>query len=179
MPEAVDPDGPRGFPEPDEGITDPSALLTAFLDYERDAILRKFAGLTEAEMRRSLLPSGWSPLGLLKHLAHVERRWLQWGFAGERLADPWADADPEGGWAVTEAETSAEVRAFFGETCRRSRRIVADSDLQQLARSGGRFNPPDPHPTLNWILLHLLQEYARHAGHLDVVRELIDGRVGE
>jgi hypothetical protein len=166
-------------PEPPETLADPRELLTAYLDYYREAILRKLDGMPDEELRRSRLPSGWTPLELLKHLAGVERRWFRWGFAAERLESPWMEQSADGRWQVGAEETADEVRARFLDECTRSRRIVAGARLDDVSRSGGRFNPPDPHPTLIWILFHVLQEYARHAGHLDVVRELADGTVGE
>jgi Protein of unknown function (DUF664) len=166
-------------PEPPETLSDPRELLVGFLDFYRDAILRKLEGLPEEELRRSRLPSGWTPLELLKHLAGVERRWFRWGFVAERVERPWVEDGPDGRWHVDPGETFEDVRALFLEECARSRRIVAASGLDDVSRSGGRFNPGDPHPALSWILVHVLQEYARHAGHLDVVRELADGTVGE
>ncbi|EDY43630.1 conserved hypothetical protein [Streptomyces sp. SPB074] len=128
------------------------------------------------------MPSGWSPLELLKHLAYVERRWLRWGFLGEEMDErtAWGDDDPESGrWQVREDESPAQIRDLFARECAHSRRIVAAAGLQDRAADTGRFPPPAEPPTLSWILFHVLQEYARHAGHLDVVRELTDGRVGE
>jgi uncharacterized damage-inducible protein DinB len=171
--------------EPSETIADPRELLAGYLDYYRQTILRKLDGLPDSELRRSRLPSGWTPLELLKHLAGVERRWMRWGFAAERIDEPWiehaldARRQPEGRWEVGPEETADDVRALFLDECARSRRIVAGARLDDTAAGGGRFNPPGPHPTLAWILFHVLQEYARHAGHLDAVRELADGTVGE
>ncbi|GAA2799362.1 DinB family protein [Kitasatospora paracochleata] len=110
--------------------------------------------MTSVHLRATRLPSGWSPLELVNHLAHMERRRLRWGFLAEQLPDP------------------------LGE---QTRAIVAAPDLSDVSAVGGRFAPddPKPRPTLAWILMHVLQEYARHAGHLDAVRELIDGTTGE
>jgi hypothetical protein len=122
-------------PEPSETLTDPRELLCGYLDWYRDAILRKLDGMPEEELRRSRLPSGWTPL--------------------------------------------EEIRALFLAECASSRQIVAGADLQDKPRPGTGFDPSEPHPALIWILFHVLQEYARHAGHLDVVRELADGTVGQ
>jgi hypothetical protein len=171
---------PEPAVQPPETVTDPRELLVGYLDNYRAALLRKLDGLSEEDLRTSRLPSGWTPLALLKHLAFVERRWLRWGFAAEDVDSVWGDEDPETGrWQVGPDESAAEVRALFLDECARSRAIVAGADLQDRARSGGRFNPPDDHPSLSWIMFHLLQEYARHVGHLDVVRELTDGVTGE
>jgi uncharacterized damage-inducible protein DinB len=167
-------------PEPSGTLTDPRELLLGYLDWYRDAILRKLDGLPEEELRRSRLPSGWTPLALLRHLTGVERRWLRWGFAGERVGDPDLDhSGPGGRWHVGPDEPVEQVRAEYLAEVESSRRILAAARLQDRPRPGTAFNPAEPHPTLIWILFHLLQEYARHAGHLDVVRELADGTVGQ
>jgi hypothetical protein len=95
--------------EPSVSLADPAELLAGFLDAARDAVLRKLDGVPEADLRRSRLPSGWTPLELLKHLTHVERRWLCWGFLAEPVDDPWADSggDPDGRWTVRDDETLA------------------------------------------------------------------------
>jgi hypothetical protein len=160
-------------------VSDPRELLLGYLDFYRDAVLRKLDGMPEHRLRESALPSGWSPLELLKHLAYVERRWLRWGFMAEDVQEPWGDHGPDGRWHVRDDETAAEIRALYLDACRRSREIVAAAGLTDRARTGGRFDPAGPAPALSWILFHVLQEYARHVGHLDVVRELTDGTVGE
>ncbi|MFI6516901.1 DinB family protein [Spirillospora sp. NPDC050679] len=165
--------------EPPGTLTDPRALLSGYLDFYRDALLRKLDGVPEERLRESALPSGWTPLELFKHLTYVEIRWLQWGFLAEPVAEPWGDRGPEDRWHVPEEETFAELRAAFLAACERSREIVAGADLDAFAARGGRFTGPEPSPSLIWILFHMLQEYARHLGHLDVVRELTDGTVGE
>jgi Protein of unknown function (DUF664) len=167
--------------EPPNTLTDPRELLLAYLDYYRAAVLRKLDGMAEEDLRRSRLPSGWTPLELLKHLAFVERRWFRWGFNAEQVNPVWGEWHPDNGgkWFVAPAETADEIRALFLAQCARSREIVAGAQLQDTARAGGRFNPPDHQPALVWILFHVLQEYARHVGHLDVVRELTDGATGD
>jgi hypothetical protein len=162
--------------EPPMSLCEPKDLLTGYLDYYRAAVLRKLDGLPEEELRRSRLPSGWTPLELVWHLAHVERRLLVWGFLGEDVSDPWGDWADDTHWGVPAGVTAAEVTRRFGEECARSREIVAGAALTDLAPSGPRFPDDRERPALGWILFHLLQEYARHAGHLDIVRELADGR---
>jgi uncharacterized protein DUF664 len=166
--------------EPPDNLTDPRELVLAYLDYYRAALLRKLDGMSEEDLRNSRLPSGWAPLALLKHLAFVERRWFRWGFAAEQVDPVWGDEDPDTRkWQVGAEESTEEIRALFLDECARSRKIVAGAELQEPARSGGGFNPPDHHPALIWILFHMLQEYTRHVGQLDVVRELADGVTGE
>jgi uncharacterized damage-inducible protein DinB len=170
-------DPPTQFPEP--GSTpDLRGLMLDYLDYFRSVVVGKLDGLPPEQVRGSVVPSGWTPAGLALHLVHVERRWLVWGFLGEQVDDPWADATEEGGWRTPDASL-AEIRAMLDQTAARTRVIVESHDLAQTARVGGRFADPASAPQLQWILLHLIQEYARHVGHLDIARELMDGSTGE
>ncbi len=164
--------------EPPRSLEDPREILLQQLSYYRACLLAKLDGLSEGQLTTSIVPSGWSPLGLLKHLVFVERRWMQWGFEAEQVAEPWGDHDPESeGWLVTPEDSVADLTAQLAPIAARTEAVAGQAELTQRARLGGRFSS-DP-PTLGWILAHLLQEYARHVGHLDVVRELIDGSVGE
>lgn len=173
--------GPYAMPdEPASAGSDAAALFTEYLDFYRTVVLRKLAGMSEAELDRARLPSGWTPRGLLKHLTYMEQRWFCWGFAGEAVAEPWGDRDPadHARWLVGSDETTEQLVAAFHRQWARSRAIVAAADLSDRASGAGRFAGSEP-PRLVWILFHVLQEYARHAGHLDVVRELADGAIGE
>jgi uncharacterized damage-inducible protein DinB len=168
--------------EPATSVSDPHELLLGHLDYYRDTLLRKLEGLEEETLRSSRLPSGWSPLELVWHLLHVERRWLVWGFNAEQMDDPWGDTAenaPQGRWHVPERLTTADVLDRFRAQCERSRAVASGSTLHTRAAVGGRFPTEAAAPTLSWILFHLVQEYARHVGQLDVVRELADGSTGE
>lgn len=166
------------LPEPSSSLADPAQLLVTYLDFYRSEAARKLADLSDDECRRSRLPSEWSPLELLSHLVHMERRWLVWGFAGEQVADPWGDGGPDGRWHVAAGSTVETLTAELMTGGVRTGRIVASARLSDFAAIGGRFSA-EPTPTLGWILFHVLQEYARHLGHLDVARELADGVVGE
>ncbi|MFE5334458.1 DUF664 domain-containing protein [Isoptericola sp. NPDC056573] len=168
--------------EPRLDTADPAEQFAAYLDYYRAAVARKFEGLTDDQQRTSLLPSGWTPLELLTHLVHMERRWFVWGFLGEQVAHPWGDnVDdvPESPWHVPHDVSRDELVADLRAGGVRTRDILASHDLAARAAVGGRFTADGEVPTLLWICFHVLQEYARHAGHLDVVRELADGATGE
>lgn len=133
--------------------------------------------LPDAELRRSRLPSGWTPLELAKHLRYVELRWLEWGFEGRDVGDPWADSKG-GRWHVNPDETLASLLAGLSTQAARSRAIIEAHDLDELGEPGERWDGADP-ATLERVLFHLLQEYARHVGHLDIVTELATGSSGE
>ncbi|WP_203704717.1 mycothiol transferase [Asanoa iriomotensis] len=165
--------------EPRHDLTDPKILLLDFLDYYRVVVGRKVVGLAPAELGRSRLPSGWTPLQLLKHLVYMEERWVRWGFAAEPVPHPWGDQDEEGRWQVGPDETVDALLAAMDLAGARTREIASRAQLADRAAAGGRFTTEGDCPTLGWILTHVLQEYARHAGHLDVARELIDGQTGE
>ncbi|SDS67920.1 DinB family protein [Microlunatus soli] len=164
--------------EPPGSIGDPQRLLIAYLDYYRAALLAKVDGLTEAQLRGSVLPSGWTPIELIKHLTFVEQRWIGWGFEALAVAAPWGDRTPDGSrWSVGPDESVAELSGLLLDQASRTNAVLAGHPLDRRAAIGGRF--ADDPPTLGWIGFHLLQEYARHLGHLDVVRELIDDSTGE
>ncbi len=165
------------FPEPTGPPAPRAEVFLGYLDYFRSLVARKVQGLSEEQLRVGLLPSGWTVLELVKHLTHVERRWLVWGFEGQPVAQPWGDAQ-DGRWYVSETEGPAELVHALQAQGAVTSSVVRAHELSDVGRPGERWEGADP-PTLERILFHLLQEYARHAGHLDVVRELIDGQVGE
>jgi hypothetical protein len=167
--------------KPARQLGDPKELLLGFLDYYRSVITRKIDGLADTELRTSRLPSGWTPLELLKHLLYMEQRWLCWGFRAEQIPDPHGDEDQAGRWHAGPRDTAASLIAALHAVGEQTRAIAAAAELTDISAPGGRFsdNDPRPRPTLAWILTYVLQEYARHAGHLDIARELIDGTTGE
>jgi uncharacterized damage-inducible protein DinB len=165
------------FPEPTRQFASSADVLLGYLDYFRSVFVHKLGGMSDDELRLSLLPSGWSPLQLLKHVIHVERRWLEWGFEGRDVEQPWGD-DRGGRWYVAPEETLGGLLALMDLQAAVSRAVVEAHDLSDVGEPGERWDGEDP-ASLERVMLHLIQEYARHAGHLDVVRELIDGHVGE
>jgi uncharacterized damage-inducible protein DinB len=165
------------FPEPTTPAASRSAVFLSYLEYFRASLLERLNGIAEDELRNSRLPTGWTPLELLVHLTNVERRWLEWGFEGRTVADPWAD-QRDGRWYVSPERTLGELSAELAAQASRSRAIVEGHDLSERGRPGPRWDGAEP-ATLERILFHLLQEYARHLGHLDIVAELADGPVGE
>jgi uncharacterized damage-inducible protein DinB len=164
--------------EPARQATDPKSLLLDYLDYYRSAIAAKLAGLTDEQLDAPRFASGWTPRQLLKHLIYMERRWLRWGFRAEPVPDPTGDGDASGHWRTGPEDTLAALLTALADGGQATRAIVEDAELADAGAVGGRFTD-EPTPTLPWILLHVLQEYARHAGHLDIAREESDGSRGE
>lgn len=142
--------------------------LLEFLDYLRESVALKAAGLDEPSARRTTVPSGTSLLGLIKHLTSVEVLWFQFAFAGLDVDVPSDDA--------TSADTVASALAAYRETCRANNVIVDDCrDLDQVCQRP--LTTPEP-LSLRWLLVHMVEETARHAGHADILREQIDGMTG-
>lgn len=142
--------------------------LVLFLDYLRECMVAKADGLGDDDLRRSSVPSGTSLLGLLKHLTMAETLWFQHVFAGTDTVVPASDLEA--------GDTPASVIAGYQQAGATAKEVVATcDDLDQLgARKGTR-----PHRlSLRWILVHMIEETARHAGHADILREQIDGRTG-
>jgi uncharacterized damage-inducible protein DinB len=165
------------FPEPTIPADSRTEVFLRYLDYFRSQLTSKLASLPAADLRQSRLPSGWTPLELLKHLRNVERRWLEWGFEGQDIADPWADRCDDR-WYVAPDETLDMLAAELAEQAARSNAIIESHDLDEIGQPGERWNGADPAP-LERVLFHLLQEYARHIGQLDIVTELAGGLTGE
>jgi uncharacterized damage-inducible protein DinB len=165
------------FPEPTDPAPSRAEVFLRYLDYFRSRLVDKLEGLTEADLRTSRLPSGWAPIELLKHLTYVEMRWLEWGFEGRDVGDPWGDRR-DGRWYVAPEETLAGLVAALQARAARTRAIVESHDLADIGRPGERWGGADP-ASLERVLFHLLQEYARHAGHLDIAAELAGGQTGE
>lgn len=151
-------------------------MVTAFLDWHRATLLCKLDGLTDEELRRPHAPSGLSLLGLVKHLGAVEVSWFRIDFAGEDPAHIPGLGEWEDYWRIEPEETTAAVIGFYHAAVARSRAITAGAALDDAAR-----NPPAHTPglTLRWLLLHMVEETARHNGHADLIREAIDGQTGQ
>jgi uncharacterized damage-inducible protein DinB len=148
-------------------------LLTAFLDYHRQTVLWKMEGLSDSDLRRTMTPSGLTLLGIVKHLAYVERSWFQDEFAGEDVSFLWTEQDPDAEFRIEPHETTADILTLYQTEVERSREIVAASSFDDIARGDKR------KPSLRWIVIHLIEETARHNGHIDLMRETIDGQTGE
>ena len=157
---------------------------SAYLDWVRAELFDGVASLSYDDQRTPRVASGWTPLELLSHVLHMEQRWFVWGFLGEQVDEPWGDwntdepwlADdvdatrPAARWQVDDDTTVEQLADRLDAVGDRTRAVLRDFPLSATASPGGRF-AADP-PTLEWICFHVLAEYARHAGHLDIAVEL-------
>jgi hypothetical protein len=153
-------------------------VLIAFLDAQRARVSAVVAGLDAEQLATPVLPSGWTPLGMIEHLGHAERHWFQQVMLGKSEPLPWAeDCDDEGGPFTTTQPPDA-VFAFYRDQIERANAVLASTPLS--ARPQGQHSPgsADQVTGLRFIVLHMIEETARHLGHLDAARELLDGRVG-
>lgn len=165
------------FLSPTVPLSSRAEVFLGYLDYFRSQLVSKLESLPDGELRASRLPSGWTPAELARHLEFVEMRWLEWGFEGREVAEPWGDGR-DGRWYVPADETLADLVAALTARAQVTRRIVQSHSLDEVGKPGERWDGDDP-PSLERILFHLLQEYARHIGHLDIVTELAGGATGE
>ena len=170
-------DGITEFPEPTTPAGSRAEVFLRYLDYFRSRLASKLESLPADDLRRSRLPSGWTPLELAKHLRYVELRWLEWGFEGRDVGDPWGDRAGDR-WHVGPDETLASLLADLRAQAGRTRAVIEAHNLGEVGRPSDRWDGADP-PTLERVLFHVLQEYARHLGHLDIVAEIATGRSGE
>jgi uncharacterized damage-inducible protein DinB len=175
----------HGRPEPpQEG--DEAATLLGFLDYQRATFAWKSGGLSEEQLREVLPPTSMTLGGMLKHLAYVEDYWFTEVAGGEPTPEPWASVDlttdPDWDWCSSAENSGAELRTLWSERVERSRRVI-----DALLRRGETETLGETHPawdgqgrvSLRWVLVHMIEEYARHNGHADLIRQSIDGQTGE
>ncbi|HKC29566.1 MAG TPA: DinB family protein [Jatrophihabitans sp.] len=173
----------QGRPEPPPAA-DEAATLLGFLDFQRATLAWKCAGLDADGLRATTAASTMTLGGLLKHMAYVEDLWFARRLHGRAAQPPWdtvdwrSDRDWE--WRTAAADTPEELRSLWRDAVERSRAAVAealpDGGLDQLAHQKW---PDGRVPSLRWIVVHMIEEYARHNGHADILRESIDGETGE
>jgi len=173
----------QGRPEPPLAA-DETATLLGFLDYQRATLAWKCAGLDAAGLAATVAASSMTLGGMLKHLAYVEDLWCSRWLHGRDPEPPWDtvdwQADPDWDWHSAAEDSPEQLHALWQDAVAGSCTLVAgalaDGGLKRLARrtwAGGEA------PSLRWILVHLIEEYARHNGHADLIRESVDGLTGE
>jgi uncharacterized damage-inducible protein DinB len=153
--------------------------LSEFLRAQRRSVVAIVEGLGEAALRQTVVPSGWTPLGMIEHLAHAERFWFQHVVTGQVGDLPWptAHSDDEDGPFASEHSVAA-VLAFYRDQCERSDAVLSSVTLDAKPRGEIPADMADLSHDVRTIMSHMIEETARHAGHLDIARELIDGRTG-
>ncbi|OQR62039.1 Mini-circle protein [Streptomyces maremycinicus] len=158
---------------------DERAMLEGWLDHHRQTLAWKCEGLTDAQLRTaSVPPSELSLMGLVRHLADVERGWFRRVLVGEDAGPIHrSDGDHDGAFRPTERDTWAEAFATWQSEIEVARRHAAGFALTELSRGRSRFT--DEPYSLRWIYTHMIEEYARHNGHADLIRERVDGFTGE
>jgi uncharacterized damage-inducible protein DinB len=174
----------HGRPEPPIA-GDETATLLGFLDYQRATLEWKCRGLDATALATTVAASTMTLGGLLKHMALVEDGWFSRSLHARDRSARWAavdwEADPDWEWHSAAADTPEELFAVWHEAVETSRRLVAEAlasgdGFDQLAK---RSWPDGSAPSLRWIVVHMIEEYARHNGHADLLRESIDGETGE
>jgi uncharacterized damage-inducible protein DinB len=165
-------------PEPQ---SDERTMLVEFLEFYRATLLVKAAGLNDEQARTaSVEPSILSITGLVRHMAAVERIWFQIRFRGDDIPRLyWPDGDPDGDMRVA-GVTLADALTVWEREVALSREVLADADLDDIMAVPVLIEgEPEWRASMRWILIHMIEEYARHAGHLDFLRERIDGVTGD
>lgn len=173
----------QGRPEPPLAAGEVDSLV-GFLDYQRATLAWKCSGLDADGLRARLAPTTMTLGGLLKHLALVEASWFSRRLHGRDKGEPWVSvdwaADPDWEWHSAAHDSPDTLWTLWRTSVEQSRELVAEAlaqgGLDQLARIGWA---DGSRPSLRWILLHMIEEYARHNGHADLLRESIDGQTGE
>ena len=173
----------HGRPEPPLA-GDELATLVGFLDYQRATLAWKSAGLDPAGLQATVGASSMTLGGMLKHLACVEDDWISVWLCGRDPQPPWDtvdwDADPDWDWRSAADDSPEELFALWQATVDRCRALVEESVAEGgLGQLSQRSWPDGRSPSLRWILVHLIEEYARHNGHADLIREALDGQTGE
>lgn len=137
-------------------------------------MLWKLEGLDDARLRQAMTPSGTNLLGLVKHLAAVEYSWFCQTFGRETEPLPFDDADPDADLHVRPDQTTADILAFYGRARAAADRAIDEVDLEETGTAW--FGDA---VSMRWVLIHMVEETARHAGYIDILRELIDGITGD
>jgi hypothetical protein len=153
---------------------DEKTSLRVSLDRHRDAVLWKLEGVGDLDLRRPMTPSGTNLLGLVKHLAAVESAWFCQTFGRPTEPLPFDENDQNADLRVRPDETTADILTFYARARAASDQVIDELDLETTGTAW--FGDA---VSLRWVLIHMLEETARHAGHVDIIRELIDGTTGD
>jgi uncharacterized damage-inducible protein DinB len=162
----------------ESGVTDPAShgdertTLMGFLQRQRDLVVWKLSGASDDALRSVGTPTGMTLHGIVRHLENVERSWFREVFAGEsELEYDWTEDDPDGDFHVPSNVAMADLLAEYQEECARCDEVINAASLDEGSKHRNT--------SLRWIILHMTEETARHVGHIDILREQVDGMVGE
>ena len=153
---------------------DEKTSMLAALDRHRDAAVWKLGGLDDEQLRRPMVPSGTALLSLIKHMAYVEYGWFCDTFGRESETLPFDDDDPDADFRIEPGESTADILALYARARTAADRAVNEVGLDEVgtAWTGEKVS-------MRWVLIHMLEEVARHVGQMDIIRELIDGQSGD
>jgi uncharacterized damage-inducible protein DinB len=154
-------------------IGDERTMLLAFLNLQRETVIWKISGLDKEKACQTTPTSTMHLLGLVKHLAYVERWWFQKAFAGHDVTFPWTKEDPDADWRAEPEDTVEDIIELYKGEIAAANAIVAEHSFDDT------FKGREGDVSLRWVVLHMIEETARHAGHADILREAIDGATGE
>jgi uncharacterized damage-inducible protein DinB len=153
---------------------DEKKVLSASLDAQRNALLAICDGLSDEHLRARLVPSATTILGMVKHLAYVERWWFQDVFEGRPCDYTISDDDWDADFRIEPEETTAEILDLYRTESEISREIIDNHELTDISVN----HTQRPRCTLRWTMVHVIEDTARHAGHADILREQLDGQTG-
>ena len=154
---------------------DEKEMVLAYLDFQRDTAICKLQGVSEEDARRTLGPSSLTLIGIITHLAFVERVWFRVVLKGEDVSAAGYPDDSSLYWDAPQGASSEDVIAAYRSEIALSNETTRAHSMDDVATTGRRGRPP---MQLRWIMLHMIEEVARHLGHMDLIRESIDGQVG-
>ena len=157
---------------------DELTTLQGMLDMQRSILLWKLDGVSEEDARRPLVASATSLLGVVKHMAWVEQWWFVEFIGGGSPDYPWSDDDPDADFRIEDAETIAGISELYAESVSLANGVIAQAESLDVTGSLTSGAPERRDRSLRWVLVHMIEETARHAGHLDIIRELIDEKTG-
>ena len=162
-----------------ELIDDEAHALRYCLEYQRASVRSIVEGLDESEWHRSVLPSGWTPAGMVEHLGDAERHWFQRVVTGDEVELAYDEGRPayDPGAAFVTDRPGAAVLAYYLEQCGRSDAVLDVTPMSATPLGRHEGDQMDDLPSVRFVVLHMIEETAAHSGHLEIARELIDGQI--
>ena len=157
---------------------DEITTLKGMLDMQRSILLWKLEGLSEHDAQRSFVTSGTSLLGIVQHMAWVEQWWFLEFIGGETPDYPWSEEDPDADFRIESGQTISSVSQRYADAVARADTVIAGAPNLDVTGTLPNDDSDRTERSLRWVLVHMIEETARHAGHMDIIRELIDDATG-